>query len=131
MRKLYKEESGQGLALALFFLGILLIIGTFLIDGGRTYYLRSHAYNIAEATAISAATDFDKGEAQVIATANEYALLQGLDIKFVDVNVVLKPKVKDSVTVIITIPKDLFFGKLFGLEDTPVTGEFTYTTSYR
>ena len=130
IKQFNRDESGQGVGLAIFGVFILLIIATFLIDGGRSYYLKNHAYNIAEATALSAATDLDKGDDVVRATANEYADLQGIDIENVTVTITRTPNVSDVIVVNVALPRELFFGKLFGIDTGAAEGIFTYTLEY-
>ena len=127
---MYREESGSAMGILMLLLGLLLVAGLFLVDGGRNKYLKTHAYSIAESVALSAATELDNGEERVIATARELAALEGIEADQIEVEVTIIPNIEGTIVVTVTLPQKLFFGELFGISSGHVEGVFTYTRTY-
>lgn len=127
---MYREESGSAMGILMLLLGLLLVAGVFLVDGGRSHALKTHAYSIAESVALSAATELDNGESKVIATAHEVAALEGIEADQMEVEVTIIPNIEDTIVVTVTLPQKMFFGELFGVDSRNVVGVFTYTRTH-
>lgn len=133
-KEFFSDESGQIFPMFAMILIILIGFAAISIDGGRMYHLKNKAYNIAEASALSAwdILGDDHSEGMVKDIAIEYALANGAiesDVKIKTEYNIINDEGEDinKLTVTITLPYTFSFGKIFGKSDKNIVG--VYTTS--
>lgn len=135
INKFYKDESGQVLPLFALMIAVLLATTALVVDGGRMLVVKSKAYNIAEASALSAKDNLLKPsdeDARDVALA--YAIDNGADETELDIatNSHMNKdgeKIFDEITVKVNKNYNLLFGGLFGSGDGVISEEYTLKLS--
>lgn len=141
--QLFKEERGSVLVITALLMFILLGVTALTVDGGYLYFWHTRLQDIADSAALAAAAkavntngNISSQENQATLEAINYGKLneldlnnsglingtadQGMEVNF-ETYTVKNKELIDKVIVNIDIKKEVFFARVFGVDDTPVS----------
>ncbi len=129
IKKLFKRFSSQnGQAAIIIGLMIATLIGavTYVVDVGSIYEARRTYQTIADSSALSGIQELPENPSRAIQSAIDYAAMQGVSLDSSDITISSTFVADDTITVTASNPqKQLFFGWVFGRNDTPVGADAT------
>jgi hypothetical protein len=119
MRRFFRDERGQGMALPL--IGLVSIMGmtAFTIDVGSWFRADRHMQQVADAAALAGAQALPHDPGKAVALAEEYAA-KNSGPKAVEITVYKETKKNDSIRVRFTKPAPGIFSRVVGLESVTV-----------